>query len=86
MHHRAALGLAQLFDVVVNSARVGVAKPDLGVYRFAVARLGVVAERCVFVDDQRANVSAAATLGMIGVCYTDWAAIRAILAELGLLA
>ncbi|MFF3721723.1 HAD family hydrolase [Streptomyces erythrochromogenes] len=44
-------GLAGLADRVVNTARIGVAKPDPRVYRIAAERLGVAIERCLFVDD-----------------------------------
>jgi putative hydrolase of the HAD superfamily len=59
-----ALGLADLADHVVSSARVGVAKPDPRIYEIAVSRAGVTAARCLFVDDTLENVEAAAGLGM----------------------
>ncbi|MET9961521.1 HAD-IA family hydrolase [Streptomyces sp. NPDC006326] len=65
----AALGLADLADHVVSSARVGVAKPDRKIYQIAAARAGAVAERCLFVDDRAENVGAAVALGMTGVHY-----------------
>lgn len=64
-----AMGLADLADHVVSSARVGVAKPDREIYEIAAERAGVAAHRCLFVDDLWENVEAATTLGMIGVHY-----------------
>ncbi|MZD07970.1 HAD-IA family hydrolase [Streptomyces sp. SID5785] len=64
-----SLGLSELADHVVSSARVGVAKPDPAIYGIAVERAGTVAARCLFVDDRRENVEAAAALGMTGVHY-----------------
>lgn len=43
--------LADLFDVVVDSARVGYAKPDPRIFAEAVAALGVPAGRTTFVGD-----------------------------------
>ncbi|MEW9520449.1 HAD family hydrolase [Streptomyces tubercidicus] len=64
-----SLGLSGLADYVVNSARVGVAKPDQAIYEIAAKRAGVAMERCLFVDDTLENVEAVAALGMIGVHY-----------------
>ncbi|QDO40541.1 HAD family phosphatase [Streptomyces sp. RLB3-17] len=64
-----SLGLTDLADHVVSSARVGIAKPDRRIYDIAVERAGVPAERCLFVDDTLENVEAAAALGMRTVHY-----------------
>ncbi len=57
-------GLADLPHCVVNTSRIGVAKPDPRVYRIAAERVGVPMERCLFVDDTAANVEAARAAGM----------------------
>lgn len=64
-----SLGLSDLADHVVSSARVGVVKPDRAIYDISVERAGVPGERCLFVDDRLENVEAAAALGMTGVHY-----------------
>lgn len=66
-----SLGLADLADHVVSSARVGVAKPDPRIYGIAAERAGVPADRCLFVDDRLENIEAAVGLGMTGVHYRD---------------
>ncbi|MER5353703.1 HAD-IA family hydrolase [Kitasatospora sp. NPDC002551] len=65
----AALGLADLAEGVVNSARVGAAKPDPAIFRVAAERAGVAPEGCLFVDDSARNVAAAAGLGMTTVRF-----------------
>ncbi|MFF4249395.1 HAD-IA family hydrolase [Streptomyces sp. NPDC001822] len=67
----ALLGLTDLADHVVNSSHVGIAKPDPGIYRIAVERAGVPADRCLFVDDTQANIDAADTAGMTAVLYRN---------------
>ncbi|WP_367322664.1 HAD-IA family hydrolase [Streptomyces sp. HUAS ZL42] len=67
----AALGLADLADDVVNSARVGLAKPDPSILELAAARAGVRPDRCLFVDDTLENVEAAAALGMRTVHFRE---------------
>jgi putative hydrolase of the HAD superfamily len=66
-----ALGLADLADDVVNSARVGLAKPDPRIYRLAADLAGVRPDRCLFVDDSEENVTAAVALGMQGVYFRE---------------
>jgi putative hydrolase of the HAD superfamily len=56
-----------LFDDVVCSAEVGLAKPDAAIYRLAAERLGLPPAACAFVDDLPANVEAARALGMQAV-------------------
>lgn len=73
-------GLADLADVVVNTARIGVAKPDPRVYRVAAARLGVPVRRCLFVDDSAVNVAAAEEIGMTAVHYNGVDDLRRALA------
>jgi putative hydrolase of the HAD superfamily len=73
------LGLADLADHVVSSARVGVAKPDPLIYEIAAERAGVAVHRCLFVDDRQENVDAAVSLGMTGVHYREPADLRAVL-------
>ena len=57
-------GIADLFDVVINSADVGCRKPSVEFFRILLERLDCGAERVVFVDDDEANVAAARSLGL----------------------
>ena len=61
------LGLPDEMDAIVLSFEVGVAKPDAGIYRAALAALGVRPEEAVFVDDQAAYCDGAAALGIESV-------------------
>ena len=58
-----------LFDDIICSADVGMAKPERRIYALAAQRLGLPAEECVFIDDLEANVDAARDAGMHGVCF-----------------
>ena len=74
----------ELFELVVDSAFVGMRKPDPEIYALTVARLGVPAERCLFVDDIELNCAAAREAGMHAVLYRNNAqAIPEIRAALG---
>jgi HAD superfamily hydrolase (TIGR01509 family) len=63
------LGLRDLFDDIVVSAEVGMAKPKLEVFRLAAERLRLPPEVCVFVDDWDMNVEAARAVGMQAVLH-----------------
>ena len=76
----------EIFEVVVDSAFVGMRKPEPGIYELTVERLGdgVSAADCLFVDDIEANCEMATELGMTAVHYRDTAqAISEIEAALG---
>jgi putative hydrolase of the HAD superfamily len=75
-------GLADLADVVVNTARIGIAKPDPRVYLIAARRVGVPAHRCLFIDDTTANVTAARDVGMTAVHYHQIEDLREALAPI----
>jgi putative hydrolase of the HAD superfamily len=60
----------ELFELVVDSAFVGLRKPDPAIYTLTLERLGDVRpEQCVFVDDLDVNCEAARALGMAAVRF-----------------
>jgi HAD superfamily hydrolase (TIGR01509 family) len=58
------LGLDHAFDEVILSFEVGLRKPDPGIYREALRRLGAEPEHAVFVDDQPDYCDGAAAIGI----------------------
>jgi len=54
----------ELFDVVVDSSREGVRKPDPAIFGAALDALGVTAADSVFLDDYAGNVAAARRIGL----------------------
>ncbi|MBI5369172.1 MAG: HAD family hydrolase [Planctomycetes bacterium] len=50
-HKLARLGLAERFEVIVDSHEEGVEKPDPRLFRIALARMGVAAEEAAYVGD-----------------------------------
>jgi HAD superfamily hydrolase (TIGR01509 family) len=63
-----------LFDAVVVSGEVGLAKPAAEIYRLTADRLGLATSECVFVDDLAINVRGAAAAGMVGVHHVSTSA------------
>jgi putative hydrolase of the HAD superfamily len=58
-----------LFDVVVISGEVGLRKPDPEIFELTVAKLGLEADVCVFVDDHPGHLKAAQEAGMTTVLH-----------------
>jgi putative hydrolase of the HAD superfamily len=63
----------ELFEVIVDSAFVGMRKPDPEIYTLTLERLGdgLRAEECAFLDDIEVNCEAARALGMTAVRFHD---------------
>jgi putative hydrolase of the HAD superfamily len=62
--------LDEIFEVVVDSAFVGMRKPEPEIYELTLERLGGVApESCLFIDDVEVNCQAARDLGMQAVRF-----------------
>jgi epoxide hydrolase-like predicted phosphatase len=81
------MGLHHLFDDIVCSAEVGMAKPEPAIYTLAAERLGLEPSECVFVDDLDTNVEAARQVGMHAVLFRvdKGDDLRAQLAALGVM-
>ncbi|MCH2634143.1 MAG: HAD-IA family hydrolase [Acidimicrobiales bacterium] len=60
-----------MFEVVIESAKVGLRKPDPRIYQMACDELQVAAERCVYLDDLGINCKPAAALGMRAIKVVD---------------
>lgn len=78
---------AALFDRfrdIVVSGEEKLVKPDAAIYRLALARFGLAPGDAVFIDDSAANVAGARALGIEAIHFTDVAATRARLVELGI--
>ena len=60
-----------IFEVIVDSAFVGMRKPEHEIYHLTVERLGggLRAEDCLFVDDIALNCDAAREVGMTAVLF-----------------
>jgi epoxide hydrolase-like predicted phosphatase len=59
------------FDVFVESAAVGVRKPDLRIFALACDALGIAPADAVFLDDIGLNLKAARQLGMTTIKVVD---------------
>ena len=73
-----------LFEDIVVSGQVGVAKPDPEIFAILQKRIGHSLSDCVFIDDSLRNVEAAAAAGLDAIHFTDTGHLRQDLAGRGL--
>jgi epoxide hydrolase-like predicted phosphatase len=84
---RSMLPVDELFETVVDSAFVGVRKPDPRIYELTLERVDLLPGACLFVDDLEINCEAASDLGFEVVHFRETAQARAeVHAKLGLTA
>lgn len=79
----AAPAIGYMRDVVV-SGRERLAKPDPAIFELTRDRFSLNPSTTVFIDDSRANVDAAASLGFQAVHFTTTPALRHALRDLGM--
>jgi putative hydrolase of the HAD superfamily len=60
-----------LFDHIIESARIGLRKPDPRIYRMMVEALGVDPSACVYLDDLGVNLKPAREMGMTTIKVID---------------
>ncbi len=77
--------LRKYFQVAFSSCYVGLRKPGLAIYCRALDVLGAQPHRVLFIDDRPENAAAAAEAGMKAIVFKGDAALRAELANLGVL-
>ena len=66
---RTMLPVDEIFETVVDSAFVGARKPEARIYELTVERIGIAAERCLFIDDMAPNCEGARAVGMTAVHF-----------------
>jgi len=67
---RSMLPVDEIFELIVDSAFVGMRKPEREIYELTLERLGDIApDECIFVDDTDLNCEAARELGMTAIHF-----------------
>ncbi len=64
-----ANGIDGLFHLVINSSRVGIAKPDPRIFLTACQRVGLPPQACVHIDDLIQNVQGAREAGFHAILH-----------------
>ncbi|KAI1707829.1 haloacid dehalogenase-like hydrolase domain-containing protein [Ditylenchus destructor] len=56
-----------MFDIVLESCRLGIRKPDPTFYQMAADKLGLDCSECIFLDDLASNCKGAESTGMAAI-------------------
>lgn len=78
-------GLLNRFEGIVVSGEEGIAKPDPKLFGIVFDRYAIDPQHAVFIDDNEDNCKTAGELGLQVIRFSDAAAARSRLTELGLL-
>jgi HAD superfamily hydrolase (TIGR01509 family) len=65
------LPVDEIFEEIVDSAFVGVRKPEARIYELTLERIGMPASACLFIDDLPPNIEGAEAAGMKAVHFRD---------------
>lgn len=60
-----------IFDLFVNSAVLGLKKPDPAIFKYVCDKLNVKPGRCIFMDDDPKNIESASQLGMTTILWSQ---------------
>jgi epoxide hydrolase-like predicted phosphatase len=63
--------ILDIFDVLIFSAEVKLAKPDPCIYHYVLEKLGVSAPEAIFVDDVPENITAAKEVGLHAMLFEN---------------
>jgi putative hydrolase of the HAD superfamily len=62
-----------LFDHIIESAKIGLRKPDPRIYEMMIEALGVDPKRCIYLDDLGVNLKPARAMGMTTIKVVEGA-------------
>jgi epoxide hydrolase-like predicted phosphatase len=71
IRERFGLDVYSEFDLYVNSAYVGLRKPDPAIFHLTLDQLGVAPQQAIFVDDSLRNVDSARELGIHTIQFVN---------------
>ena len=83
---RAQFGFFDWFDGIVVSGEERLIKPDPRIFRLFLDRYRLAAGECLFIDDSRANVTAAKEIGMRTIHYAEGMDLAAAMQAQGIVA
>ena len=63
--------LESCFDTIVISSEHRLMKPDVRIYEYTLAQIGVHPHNALFIDDNMLNVDAARSIGMTAIHFTS---------------
>jgi 2-haloacid dehalogenase len=83
---RVRFAFFERFATILVSGDERLVKPDARIFQLLLERIAHPAQRCIYIDDSPPNAAAAAALGFDAIHFSSPLALRAALADRGLLA
>ena len=84
-HEKDVDEVTSLFDIVIESSKVGIRKPDPAIYRLACDKMDIQPNHVVYLDDLGINLKPAREMGMITIkVLSEAQAIRELEEVIGL--
>lgn len=77
--------LEELFDFFITSSNVGLAKPDMRIYRLALKKLRLKPGEVIFIDDREKNLKPARKMGMKAILFRSARELGKELNKLGMM-
>ncbi len=74
--------LQDYFNPIIISSEVKLAKPDLRIFLYAMQAVHRYPQQCIFIDDKEKNILAARVLGIYGILYTNYNAVKQKITEI----
>ncbi|EKD66779.1 MAG: hypothetical protein ACD_49C00009G0004 [uncultured bacterium (gcode 4)] len=68
--------LCEVFDIMVTSYETGSVKPKIEIFEYAMKKIGVEPEECVFIDDRETNIIAAKAFWMKVIQFKDLESLK----------
>lgn len=68
--------LTTIFEKIYNSADIGIAKPEKGIFDYVINDLAIEPSTITFIDDWDKNILAAKNLGMKAIQYQNIAQLK----------
>lgn len=76
------LGVHELFDPMFISAKLGMMKPDMTIYKHVLSSMSAEDHPIAFIDDRIDNIHSAIKAGMVGVFYNPKLDLERVLRDL----
>lgn len=67
---------AALFDAIVESGSIGIAKPDKNAYDYTCSQLQLLPSECIMIDDREDFCAGAEAAGMQSIWYVDFVTLK----------
>lgn len=77
--------ITSLFDTIVISAEIALAKPNRDAYEYLISKLNLSPQEILFIDDSQINIEAAERVGIKSIIFKNSSNLQSELIKIGVL-